>query len=235
MRYTIQYMNMKYSPELATAYTNRREQMSHTDKPFFDELEKIGVKGKSVIDLGCGPGRHARIIKSLGAARVIGVDINEKMVELAKHATSDNDIHFVVADGQSLPLENRSADIVVSMYVVMYFPDSQKVFTEISRVLKDDGHFVGVFNIAKVEPGFEYLANQKMPIRLGEGDGSIVVQNLIKTPEEIESAIRGAGLVIIEKKEVEDPMARIDESFADKSRVHKQATMFVLQKNSSVK
>ena len=140
----------------------------------------------------------------MGAARIIGVDLNEKMIELAKKETTDEDIHFVVANGQALPLEDKSADIVVSMYVLMYFPDTKKVFGEIARVLRDGGHFVGIFNITEVEPGFEHLSNQQMPIRLGTDESSIIVQNLIKTPEEIENAIKEAGFIVKEKKVVVD-------------------------------
>lgn len=223
-------MSMEYSPQLATAYTEKREQMSQTDKPFLEALEQVGVQGKEIVDLGCGPGRHARIIKNMGAARIIGVDLNEKMIELAKKETTDKDIHFIVADGQALPLEDKSADIVVSMYVLMYFSDAKKVFSEIARVLRDGGHFVGIFNITEVELGFERLSNQQMPIRLGTDESYIIVQNLIKTPEEIERAIEENGFVVKEKKEVIDPMAIIDDSFADKSHVQKHPTMFVLEK-----
>jgi ubiquinone/menaquinone biosynthesis C-methylase UbiE len=223
-------MSMEYSPELATAYTKKREQMSQTDKPFFEALEQVGIEKKEIVDLGCGPGRHARIMKEKGASRVIGIDISEKMVELAKKETIDKDIHFLVADGQALPLKDKSADLVVSMYVLMYFADSKKVFGEIARVLRDEGHFVGIFNITEVEPGFEHLSNQEVPVRLGEGETSIVVKNLIKTPQEIEMAIKEAGFIIQAQQEVSDPMASIDDAFSDKMHIKKHPTLFTLQK-----
>ncbi len=224
---------MKYSPELATDYSQNREQFNETDKDFVGALESIGIQGKKVIDLGCGDGRHARLIKEMGANRVTGIDANEKMIELAKSKTTENtDVIFLIADGRNLPVESNSTDIVVSNFVIHYFANAKEIFNEISRVLKDDGYFIGTFNITDVEKGFEYLYNQPMPIRLGQGEGSIVVQNLIKSNQEIQEAITESGLIIKEEKELDHPNATVDDSFPDKAHIQKHAVMMILQKTN---
>ena len=222
---------MKYSPELATDYSQKREQFNETDKVLVGALESVGVQDKEIVDLGCGDGRHARLIKEMGAAHVVGVDVNEKMIELAKEKSAENpDVTFFVADGRNLPAEDSSTDIVVSNFVVHYFPDAKEIFGEIGRVLKDEGYFIGTFNITDVEEGFEHLHNQPMPIRLGQGEGSIVVQNLIKSRQEIEAAIVESGFTIKEEQELDHPNSTIDDSYPDKSRLQKHAVMMVLQK-----
>lgn len=224
---------MKYSPELARDYSQKREQFNETDKVLVGALESVGIQDKEIIDLGCGDGRHARLIKEMGAAHVTGVDVNEKMIDLAKEKNAGNpDVTFFVADGRSLPVADKSTDIVVSNFVVHYFPNAKEIFGEISRILKDEGYFIGTFNITDVEEGFEHLHNQPMPIRLGQGEGSIVVQNLIKSRQEIETAIEEAGFTIKEEKELDHPNATVDDSFADKSRIQKHAVMMVLQKTT---
>lgn len=136
----------------------------------------------------------------MGAAHVIGVDVNEKMIELAEEKSAENSgVAFFVADGRSLPVEGDSTDVVVSNFVVHYFPEAKEIFNEISRVLKNDGYFIGTFNITDIENGFEHLYNQSMPIRLGQGEDSIVVQNLIKSREEIDVAIIGSGFTVLQK------------------------------------
>ena len=146
---------MTYSPELAKNYSQKREQFNETDTVFVNALNEIGVKDKSIIDLGCGDGRHARLIKEMGATHVTGVDVSEKMIELAKEKTENNpDVTFFVADGRNLPLENESTDIVISNFVIHYFHDANEIFTEISRVLKVGGHFIGTFNITDVDEGY---------------------------------------------------------------------------------
>ena len=224
-------MLMKYSSELATNYSQKREQFDETDKVLFGALESVGVRDKRIVDLGCGDGRHARLIKEMGAVHVVGVDVNEKMIELAKEKSAKNPgVLFIVADGRKLPLEESSTDMVVSNFVIHYFSDAKEIFNEIGRVLKDTGYFIGTFNITDVEKGFEHLRNQPMPIRLGQGEGSIVVQNLIKSRQEIEAAIAEAGFAIKEEQELDHPNATIDDSFPDKSRLQKHAVMMVLQK-----
>ncbi len=224
---------MKYSPELATNYSQKREQFNETDKVLVGALESVGVQGKEIVDLGCGDGRHARLIKEMGAAHVVGVDVNEKMVELAQEKSAKNpDVAFFVADGRSLPVENSSTDIVISNFVIHYFPNAKEIFGEISRVLKDKGYFIGTFNITDVEESFEHLNNQPMPIRLGQGEGSIVVQNLIKSRQEIETAIAESGFTIKEEQELDHPNSTIDDSFPDKSHLQKHAVMMVLQKTT---
>lgn len=222
---------MKYSPELVIDYSKKREQFNETDRVLFGALESVGVKNKNIIDLGCGDGSHARLIKEMGAAHVTGVDVNEKMIDLAKEKSAENPhVAFFVADGRNLPVENNSTDIVVSNFVVHYFPDAKEIFGEISRVLKDDGYFIGTFNVTDVEEGFEHLHNLPMPIRLGKGEDSIVVQNLIKSRQEIEAAIAKSGFAIKKEQELTHPMATIDDSFPDKPHLHKHAVMVILQK-----
>ena len=223
---------MKYPPELAADYSQKRGQFNETDKALVSALESVGVQDKEIVDLGCGDGLHARLIKEMGAAHVTGVDVNEKMIELAKEkGAEDPDVEFFVADGRNLPVEDDSADIVVSNFVVHYFPDAKEIFSEISRVLKHGGYFIGTFNITDVDEGFEHLHNQPMPIRLGHGEHSIVVQNLIKSRQEIQAAIAESGLTIKEERELDHPNSTVDDSFPDKSRVQKHAVMMVIQKS----
>jgi len=86
-------------------------------------------KDKAVLDLGCGDGRHARLIKEMGASHVVGVDVNERMVELAKSKTGESDgVSFAVADGRDIPVEDNSTDIVFSNFVIHYFANAGEIF-----------------------------------------------------------------------------------------------------------
>lgn len=59
-----------------------------------------GIEGKTVFDLGCGGGRLAIGAALLGAAKVIGVDIDEASIKLAKEnaEAADVDVEFVLGD-----------------------------------------------------------------------------------------------------------------------------------------
>jgi SAM-dependent methyltransferase len=135
------------------------------------------------------------------------------------------------ADGMQVPLKNERLDLIISNFVVHYFSDSEALFKELSRVLRIGGKFIGIFNVSNVDEGFEYLYNTNMPIRLGHGTESLVVHNLIKSGPEIhQAAVRDAGFVIEEEKELDHPNARIDDSYRFKKHVHKHVVLLVLQK-----
>jgi len=97
------------------------------------------VKGKKVLDLGCGTGRHTIILKNKGA-KVWGLDLSPKMLEIAK--TEIKGVDFKIGTVYKLPYKSNFFDIIVSGLAVEYFKDIDKAFKEIRRVLKKDGIFV---------------------------------------------------------------------------------------------
>jgi ubiquinone/menaquinone biosynthesis C-methylase UbiE len=222
---------MKYSSDLASNYSKNREEYNETDSVILNALKNIGVEDKKVLDLGCGDGRYALTIRELGASQVIGIDVSEKMIDLArKNTAQDSNIILMVADGRNIPVEDGSMDLVFSNFVIHYFSDTKEIFTEIYRVLKNGGSFIGTFNVTDVEPGFEYLYNSMMPIRLGHNDESIIVQNLIKSKEEIIKTVTELGFIINEEKELDHPNAVVDDSFKNKSNIIKHTIMLNIQK-----
>jgi SAM-dependent methyltransferase len=83
-----------------------------------------------------------RIVGERG--RVIGIDITEKMIELAKENAEKmgyKNVEFRHGDIDSMPLFSNKADVVVSNCVLNLVPNKHKVFSEIFRVLKPGGHF----------------------------------------------------------------------------------------------
>lgn len=109
------------------------------------EFAKI-KEGDTVVDLGSGAGNDAfiarRIVGKYG--RVIGIDITEKMIELAKTNAEKlgyKNVEFRHGDIDSMPLFSNKADVIVSNCVLNLVPNKYKVFSEIFRVLKPGGHF----------------------------------------------------------------------------------------------
>ncbi len=97
------------------------------------------IKGKRVLDLGCGPGIYAKILKRRGAI-VHGIDISSKEIEIARrHAKG---VDFRVGSVYKLPYKQHSFDFVVAALVIEHFGDTDKAFKEIRRMLKKDGVFV---------------------------------------------------------------------------------------------
>ena len=100
------------------------------------------LQGKRVLDAGCGPGANALIFHRLGA-RVVAVDVSEKMVRLAR-ARLNEDVAIFQADLDE-PFtfcEPGSFDIVVCSLVLDYLRDLEKVFRSFYAVLKRPGALI---------------------------------------------------------------------------------------------
>ena len=101
-----------------------------------------GVKGRRVLDAGCGPGVYSEWLSERGAEGV-AFDGNEKMVRLAQERLGTR-VRVVQADlGQPLDfLADASFDLVLSPLALDYVRDWGAVFREFYRVLRRGGHLV---------------------------------------------------------------------------------------------
>jgi len=61
------------------------------------------VKGATVLDVGCGEGYVSRHLMTMGANKIIGVDISERMIECAnRHSAKTKDQYYIVGDAREL-------------------------------------------------------------------------------------------------------------------------------------
>jgi len=109
--------------------------------------EHAGIKkGNTVVDLGSGAGNDVFVARSIvgDEGKVIGLDMTEEMVEKAnanKIKVGFKNVEFRLGEIESMPLENNTADVVISNCVLNLVPDKRKAFSEIYRVLKPGAHF----------------------------------------------------------------------------------------------
>jgi SAM-dependent methyltransferase len=94
--------------------------------------------GQRVLDVACGSGIVARTAADLtGAVNVVGVDLNEAMLTVARRVQPDLD--WRRADVAALPFPDGSFDIVLCQMALMFFPDRPKALREMSRVTTPGG------------------------------------------------------------------------------------------------
>jgi arsenite methyltransferase len=101
--------------------------------------------GNTVIDLGSGAGNDCFVARSLtgDSGRVIGIDMTEAMIEKARQNVAKlgfTNVEFRLGDIENMPVDDNTADVVISNCVLNLVPDKQKAFAEIHRVLKPGGH-----------------------------------------------------------------------------------------------
>ena len=101
------------------------------------------------IEIGSGLGRICRALAER-FGRVVGIDVSSEMVERARELVADPRIEFQVGDGVSLaPLEDASADMILSFTVFQHIPSTRVIegyIIEAGRVLRPGGVFVFQWN-----------------------------------------------------------------------------------------
>jgi SAM-dependent methyltransferase len=99
--------------------------------------------GGLLLDVGCGTGTAALLAAQRGA-RAVGVDPAPRLLDLAVEQAEQQrlDAHFVLGRAEALPLDDRSFDLAVSVFGVVFAPEAVQAGRELVRVLRPDGRAV---------------------------------------------------------------------------------------------
>lgn len=101
-------------------------------------LELVPPPGLLTVDVGCGEGRLARDLKTLGH-HVVGIDRSPTMVRHAREADPGLDVRE--GDAAALPFEDGAADLVISFMSLMNTDDLAGAVREAARVLQPGGRY----------------------------------------------------------------------------------------------
>lgn len=101
------------------------------------------LAGTRVVDVGCGTGNAALLAAARGA-RVTGVDPALRLLEVARRraAAAALEVTFLTGEAAALPLPDNSADVVLSVFGVIFAPDPQAAAAELARVTAHDGRIL---------------------------------------------------------------------------------------------
>ena len=103
-------------------------------------LRPEDLKGKLVLDVGCGMGRFAEVATRWGA-RVVGVDLSAA-AEVAAKNLADRDFVAFQADVFALPFAPESFDVIYSIGVLHHTPDCEAAVKALDKYLKPGGLLV---------------------------------------------------------------------------------------------
>ena len=103
------------------------------------------LRGKTVLEIGCGQGVLTEmLITRFLARRVVAFDADSKQLNRAHRRLFPkfhHKIELLLADGEFIPLKDRSVDTAVEIATLHHIPRWTRCIHEISRVLKNDGQF----------------------------------------------------------------------------------------------
>lgn len=103
----------------------------------------VATRGRRVLDVGCGRGGAASYLLRRGeAAGVLGLDLSAGNIEFCARRHRAPGLHFVLGDAQRLPFAAGSFDVVLCVESGAYYPDIDRFFAEVARVLRREGAFL---------------------------------------------------------------------------------------------
>ena len=188
---------------------------------YVDKTEKklvfsmIKTKHGNALDLGCGTGNYTLELYKRGF-QVVGVDISRRMLKIAQKKLPN--VKFIKANAYSLPFEDNTFDLVLSVTMLEFIHEPEKVLSEVYRVLKPGGEAV----IGTMNGKSMWFIFKRMK--------SLFVETAYRyarfyTPKELENLMKNAGFKETESRGIiylpsffpfVNISERLDEKFSDK-------------------
>ncbi len=137
--------NIYDNPEFYAGYGKIRDNSdsanNREEKPALFEL--IGsVAGLDVLDLGCGYGENCLRFQEMGANRITGIDISEKMLKIAREQNGGPAISYLNMAMEDLETLKEQYDVIVSSLAFHYIKDYDDLLKKAAGRLKDGGLLV---------------------------------------------------------------------------------------------
>ncbi|MFS0785150.1 class I SAM-dependent methyltransferase [Shouchella sp. 1P09AA] len=121
------------------------------------------LKGKHLLDLGCGFGWHSRYFNEQGAEHVIGIDLSANMIQQARQMTSAKEIEYVQGAIEDISFKPDAFDFIFSSLALHYVEDYKGFISNVKNLLVSGGELLfsvehPVFT-ARAEQDWFYDAN----------------------------------------------------------------------------
>ena len=140
------------------------------DYPYIaEELEKEDYR--DLLDCGCGTGPMISLLYEKDPTKhYTGIDLTPKMIEVAK-AKNLEGVNWVVGDCEDLPFEESSFDAVICSNSFHHYPDPQRFFHSVKRVLRPGGRLI-LQDFTAPGPVLWLMNHTEMPLAnlIGKGD-----------------------------------------------------------------
>ena len=137
------YWNHRYS---GYSKVNQKELEGIQRERWKEQFKRLlpANQNLKVLDIGTGPGFFTIILEELGYNSITGVDVSEKMLEVAKgniqkYGKENSSIQLLQMDAQNLEFKPESFDMIVSRNLTWNLEKPLQAYSEWLRVLKQNG------------------------------------------------------------------------------------------------
>jgi ubiquinone/menaquinone biosynthesis C-methylase UbiE len=179
------------------------------------------LKGKEILDYGCGTGIFARELRDKGA-RVTGVDVSRGMIDMAKKASPEGISYSRVKSGDLSRFRDQSFDHATSTFVLCAIPQKamiRTILSEIHRVLTDHGTFIMMNTNWEESNGCEFI-NHRLELCenlvsgcrirvISKSDPEVFFEDYFRSKKEYLQMMQDAGFKI---EGMTEPIAPADET-----------------------
>jgi ubiquinone/menaquinone biosynthesis C-methylase UbiE len=147
----------KYISQQKQFFSSRKDRATNA-------MQKLlpNIKGKIVLDIGCGSGRDIILYESLGAKECWGIDTSKYMIKEAKKNITHPE-RAILSNIEKTSFKNKQFDVVAARFSMHYLKNFEKAYKEISRILKPKGVLV-----MAVDHPIRELASKKKAYKVQE-------------------------------------------------------------------
>ncbi len=125
--------------------------MNNPIRAFVQEMHEVRVLRamtsigniERALEIGCGNGYGTKLIKKyFSPKRIDAVDLDEKMIDIAKNKNDDSSIRYEVMDASRLSFPDNAFDAIFDFGIIHHIPNWRDCISELNRVLKAGGEAI---------------------------------------------------------------------------------------------
>ena len=146
-------------------------------------LEMVGdcdIDGKVILDVGCGRGGTVSVLsRFFKPASLTGMDLSPVAVSFCRNTHKGPNLSFQEGDAESLPFKDSSFDIVTNVESSHSYPQVEKFYSEVYRVLRPGARFLytDVLSTEQIVALHEIQRRLKMKLELERDIGNNVLRS----------------------------------------------------------
>ena len=180
------------------------QQQAPRDLPLYALLKRDMQMGDRILDVGCGSGRLANVLKEYNYIKYTGIDITPSYIELAKMTFPK--YAWQVGDCRDLPYDAQSFDRVWSCNLLIHlaWDDIQVALDEMKRVAKEAIYLISLFEdrsgVSVIESdGIRFLSNT-INFKDLVSDGWVLAETFLKADRGATVAFEDESYAVLRRK-----------------------------------